>query len=434
MDEVRANLRLQAATRQHIIMIPTSPAFSPLHSFLGGLMLASSVHHLLLQVGSVLGISGFFHSAVRSLVDFGSSGSSRSVANAASRSSSESNDHHSISPDDDLKRQSDHTQGFVSRYFINGLLIGGASLAAAQIPLQNLLGAPIFDAPDPGFHLGHGLSHGIFSLEAAKRFVPTAIHGILVGFGTKVSVFSGLDEISCCHCQLGSGCTSGHFLCGLSRVSPRSIVATATFFSVAVLTNLFAHPASNAKQLISQIPSTPSLGGILLLQIPALFYSIVVPWVVERAQKESSTKLQIKSVHDQAVKATALCIGVHFAFGLALTGMTRPSKVLGFLNLSPSRIANGQWDPSLALVAVGAILPSAISWFSVIKPKVVASQSQQRSRLTRNQYKETVESYGPLYSQSAPKWRIPSNNVIDWKLLVGSLIFGLGWGLTGLVC
>lgn len=68
-------------------------------------------------------------------------------------------------------------------------------------------------------------------------------------------------------------------ICGLSRLSPRSIVAAITFFSVAVATHLWAHP-------VYAMPSTeiirlPSLWAIALLQLPALLYAVIVPLVVE---------------------------------------------------------------------------------------------------------------------------------------------------------
>lgn len=238
-------------------------------------MLAAGVHALFSQVGMVLGISGFFHESVTCLVS-SSEGTAAVITNG-------SNIHHAISPEDDDIKQSDKTFSAVSRYFINGMLAGGAALAAAKLPLEQALGTRIFDVrPASSIHLGQGISRGLFSLEAAQIYVPSALFGIAIGFGTKVRasiILIYIEAESHLSLQLGSGCTSGHMICGLSRLSPRSIVAAITFFSVAVATHLWAHP-------VYAMPSTeiirlPSLWAIALLQLPALLYAVIVPLVVE---------------------------------------------------------------------------------------------------------------------------------------------------------
>lgn len=87
-----------------------------------------------------------------------------------------------------------------------------------------------------------------------------------------------------------------------------------------------------------------------------------------------------------------------FAAGLALSGMTSPEKVIGFLDVS------GRWDPSLAFAMVGAIgvyLP--LQW--VVR----------RRR-------------APLLAQ---RFALPEETPIDTRLLVGAATFGIGWGLVG---
>jgi uncharacterized membrane protein YedE/YeeE len=81
-----------------------------------------------------------------------------------------------------------------------------------------------------------------------------------------------------------------------------------------------------------------------------------------------------------------------------LSGMTDPSKVLGFLDLF------GAWDPSLALVMGGAIMVGVFA-FTVAK-------------------KRTTTFLGGIL-------RFPTNMDIDKKLVIGSLMFGAGWGLAG---
>jgi uncharacterized protein len=90
--------------------------------------------------------------------------------------------------------------------------------------------------------------------------------------------------------------------------------------------------------------------------------------------------------------------GLLFGTGLMLSGMTDPGKVIGFLDLY------GAWDPSLALVMGGAIIVGFIA-FTVAK-------------------KRTSTFFGGIL-------RFPTSTAIDRKLLIGSLIFGAGWGLAG---
>ncbi len=99
--------------------------------------------------------------------------------------------------------------------------------------------------------------------------------------------------------------------------------------------------------------------------------------------------------------AAAFVTGLIFAFGLALSGMTLPSKVVGFFDFSDGMTS---WDPSLALVMAGATL--------VYMPVY---------RLVRNRAK-------PLFEAC---YRVPTNTVIDTRLVVGASLFGIGWGLAG---
>ena len=94
----------------------------------------------------------------------------------------------------------------------------------------------------------------------------------------------------------------------------------------------------------------------------------------------------------------AFLVGLLFGLGLIISGMTDPSKVIGFLDLA------GAWDPSLAFVMGGAILIGTTA-FTVAKKR-------QRSLL------------------GAPM-RLSSATGLDSRLLLGSLVFGIGWGMSG---
>ena len=95
---------------------------------------------------------------------------------------------------------------------------------------------------------------------------------------------------------------------------------------------------------------------------------------------------------------TALGAGAIFGAGLALAGMLNPAKVVGFLDIF------GMWDPSLGLVMAGGILVNATGHYFVMK----------RHR--------------PVFNT---RFELPKSNHIDRPLLIGSAIFGIGWGLAG---
>jgi uncharacterized membrane protein YedE/YeeE len=101
---------------------------------------------------------------------------------------------------------------------------------------------------------------------------------------------------------------------------------------------------------------------------------------------------------NQLHRVTEFAVGLLFGLGLLLSGMTNPSKVLGFLDLV------GAWDPSLALVMGGAIL---VGFFAFALAK-----------------KRSTTFLGGVL-------RLPTSTQMDKPLVIGSLLFGAGWGLAG---
>lgn len=91
--------------------------------------------------------------------------------------------------------------------------------------------------------------------------------------------------------------------------------------------------------------------------------------------------------------------GLVFGLGLILSGMTNPAKVIGFLDVA------GTWDPSLMLVMVGAI---SVSFFAFKHAK----------KRTYSFLNEAIQ--------------LPKSTHIDKPLVVGSVLFGIGWGLLGI--
>jgi len=98
------------------------------------------------------------------------------------------------------------------------------------------------------------------------------------------------------------------------------------------------------------------------------------------------------------VTFTSLLSGLVFGIGLIVAGMTNPAKVLSFLDLA------GKWDPSLALVMGGAIAVGVVAFFL----------AGRRAR-----------------SYLGTPMQIPTVRKIDRRCFLGSLTFGLGWGLAG---
>jgi uncharacterized membrane protein YedE/YeeE len=95
---------------------------------------------------------------------------------------------------------------------------------------------------------------------------------------------------------------------------------------------------------------------------------------------------------------TSLITGLIFGIGLIASGMADPAKVLGFLDLT------GLWDPSLALVMAGAISVGALAF---------AVAGRRKASLIGLDMK------------------LPTSRQLDRRLMAGSVLFGIGWGIAG---
>jgi uncharacterized membrane protein YedE/YeeE len=95
---------------------------------------------------------------------------------------------------------------------------------------------------------------------------------------------------------------------------------------------------------------------------------------------------------------TALVSGSLFGFGLSISGMLNPVRVRGFLDVG------GNWDPSLAFVLAGAV--------AVMIAGTLFSKFKKR----------------PVFDDS---FHVPTSKRIDGRLILGSAIFGIGWGMAG---
>ncbi|KAI7836953.1 hypothetical protein COHA_009202 [Chlorella ohadii] len=247
-----------------------------------------------------------------------------------------------------------------------------------------------------------------------------ALAGLLVGLGT----------------ARGSGCTSGHGICGNARLSLRSFVATCSFmFSGAVTAwladtaGVFGLPGGLAP-LAASLPLTPTArfgAGLLAaavvttsvlalaarrLTAPARASSAVVKEELSEASQVERTPLTgtppaaLPDAQKLAALSTAadLFIGLLFALGLGVSGMLKPSKVAGFLS-----VIAGTFDPSLMCVMGGALLLALPAFQWALRH---------------------VRSGGhPLANVC---YELPSKTAVDGNLVWGALLFGAGWGLGGI--
>jgi uncharacterized membrane protein YedE/YeeE len=96
--------------------------------------------------------------------------------------------------------------------------------------------------------------------------------------------------------------------------------------------------------------------------------------------------------------AAGYAAGLVFGLGLAISGMTDPARVLGFLDVA------GAWDPTLMFVLGGAVVTTFIGYRLV--------------------FKRSVPLLGGVF-------QLPTKQALDGKLLGGAALFGIGWGLSG---
>ncbi|ERB63804.1 YeeE/YedE family protein [Vibrio coralliilyticus OCN008] len=100
------------------------------------------------------------------------------------------------------------------------------------------------------------------------------------------------------------------------------------------------------------------------------------------------------------LRISALLSGLLFGIGMALSGMTNPENVIGFLDVT------GAWNPSLVFVMGGALLVFAPAYHFLIKPQTKALSGDVLS--------------------------LPTKVQLDSKLICGAALFGVGWGLAGI--
>ena len=200
------------------------------------------------------------------------------------------------------------------------------------------------------------------------------IAGFLVGFGAKMA----------------NGCTSGHGVCGLPRLSKRSFVAIGLFmiFGILMATIRYYIPFLRPSSYAFNVWETPVINiGMLVLSIAGFCANL---WNVYK----SGIKDKVRDI------LVSFGIGCLFAFGLMESGMLQRHVVIEFL------ILGKVWNYQLAFVLGTAVGINFLTFNYIL------------NKITRPRFKENFD--------------LPTKTEVDNKLCVGSAIFGLGWGLAGI--
>jgi len=221
------------------------------------------------------------------------------------------------------------------------------------------------------------VAKGVYLLDPPAQFdtgvdtIVLLVAGFFVGIGTK----------------LANGCTSGHGVCGLPRLSVRSLAAVLTFMATA---NIAANAKYYLLPSIDQTVETQYNSDVYVIIAMMLGLVIILVNIVQN-------KRGAQGIKDILV---SFIVGALFSLGLLVSGMAKKSKVGGFLTF------NSNWDPSLMFVMGGAVVFNLITFQYMFRKMA-----------------------GPVLGD---KWNIPKNTTIDTKLIVGSILFGIGWGIGGI--
>lgn len=216
------------------------------------------------------------------------------------------------------------------------------------------------------------------------------------------------------------GCTSSHMLWGLSALRIRSIIAASIFALTAFIMSKLFRTVDNV--MSSYEPGSIS-GATPFIVWPTAFQTILLITMVVGvyamyfslwAMAEGWSRRNYRSIsleeHPALFNALSFLNGAVFTTGMGISGMTKPQKVLGVFDIF------GPWfDPSLLFVAITAI-----------GINLIANYTYTMDRNTSGETPVFAKEF--QFGTSEP----PLSALMDWRLTVGSLIFGFGWGLTGL--
>eukprot|EP00941_MAST-03F_sp_MAST-3F-sp1_P001143 g1143.t1 len=229
------------------------------------------------------------------------------------------------------------------------------------------------------------LSDKMLSVDSQKQpLAGIILGGFLVGLGS----------------ALQNGCTSGHGVMGLSRISPKSFVLVCTFMLSGMIFASVLRPLL-LPSLHNALPTVQTISNSSISLLPILIAS-------------SYTFAAISDVTKWKMSLAGGISGLIFGTGLLISGMASPSTVLGFLDVSDIK----KWNPSLAAVMIGAIaiaLPG-VRW--------IQQKTNQNSPIF------VEKKFNNLVYFSPASWGLFAHKQ---RALIGAICFGFGWALCG-VC
>lgn len=264
-------------------------------------------------------------------------------------------------------------------FYMAGLLTGGAGLAM-YLPLS--------------------FYHGALVVKPVTVYLA----GFLTGFGTR----------------LGNGCTSGHGLMGLARFSPRSLSAVISFMTTGIITASLTRSLTYRDYFYTLNEKGHDNAGHSWLYygpvIASFTASIVISSLQNRRSMFSGLQSIINGFSDVKIMKDMLIptlSGLLFAVGLGIGGMANSAKVHEFLDFNG---VNG-WDYSLVGVLGAGVAMNAVN-IAIMRHFNIKTVCDPHCKGLSGKIKVGI---------------VPENTQLDSKILVGSALFGIGWGLTG-VC
>lgn len=212
----------------------------------------------------------------------------------------------------------------------------------------------------------------------ADAMLPSAtcmlLGGVLVGFGTR----------------LGNGCTSGHGVCGIPRLSKRSFTAVCVFMA----TGMATATTLAKRNFIPDLEIVQKMQSMFLWSPSHYRCEILLVMGAVMCVKWTQDQQQIKQSIVSFFTASL------FSLGLMLSGMTQVTKILHFLTLDQD------WNISLMFVMASAVSINLITFSRILKRSSPVLRSS---------------------SFNVP----PSTAKVDKRLICGAVLFGAGWGISG---
>jgi uncharacterized protein len=261
---------------------------------------------------------------------------------------------------------------------------------------------------------GYALSQ-VYPQAFAENTTLTAsaviIGGVITGFGTR----------------MGSGCTSGHGICGLPRWSLRSLVAVSSFMFTGAVTAFLTRETALANSLPVPLFTTSHVDRVAGSGDAQAFTALLPTGLAMTATVLTfsyngwlSALLGRKEEPEEPAPAFSFnehigsyACGLLFGAGLGISGMCNPDRVINFLNFSNT---TSGWDPSLMAVMGGGVLFNLITF----------------QFLSKHDFKPMLKDVMHSVSSVLKMGKHPANLKIDFPLVAGSMMFGVGWGLAGI--